>query len=104
MVHWVLILNILRHLFKNKETCTPDQLCVLMSFLDEILRSTFSYVYTTNTGQGVVYVKSLLLFFKYCSMFCFNVVNHSYMHLLELFSIWLAGFIFNIYSAISFYL
>ena len=56
MVHRVLILNILCHLFKNKETCTPDKLCVLMSFFNEILCSTFSYVYTTNTGQGVVYV------------------------------------------------
>ena len=30
MVHRVLILNILRHLFKNKEICTLDRLCVLM--------------------------------------------------------------------------
>ena len=30
MVHRVLILNILRDLFKNKETCTPDRLCVQM--------------------------------------------------------------------------
>ena len=30
MVHRVLILNILRHLFKNKEICTLDRLCVLI--------------------------------------------------------------------------
>ena len=30
MVHRVLILNILRHLFKNKEICTLDRLCGLI--------------------------------------------------------------------------
>ena len=70
MVHRVLILNILRHLFKNKEICTLDRLCVLMIkmlwhiFWNEILRSTFSYIDTTNAGQGVLYVNFCCCFFN----------------------------------------